>query len=273
MVPSLFRSLEEDFTSMDNLFNNLLTRPAIRSFSPRFDVREEKDAFHLHGELPGVDAQNLQVEFVDRNTMVIRGRTVHESQRGNNPATTGQQQGTITQDKGKQKAIDSAPEQAPAAADAMETEPTSRPSTPASTSSSYRKATVEEAPDADNDFVDVQAETATPATTTEGANRSTATTTAAEPQQQPEQPQDQQASSAAQDTIIPYESTHSTNQPQKEQSGHYWVSERSIGEFSRSFRFPGHVDQEGVRAHLKDGVLSVVVPKLVKAEPRRIRIE
>jgi HSP20 family molecular chaperone IbpA len=31
----------------------------------------------------------------------------------------------------------------------------------------------------------------------------------------------------------------------------YWVSERSIGEFSRSFNFPVHIDQGAVKASLR----------------------
>lgn len=41
----------------------------------------------------------------------------------------------------------------------------------------------------------------------------------------------------------------------------FWVSERSVGEFARSFHFPSRVDQEGVKASMKNGILSIVVPK------------
>lgn len=44
----------------------------------------------------------------------------------------------------------------------------------------------------------------------------------------------------------------------------YWVSERSIGEFARSFAFPAAVDQEQVKASLKNGILKIVVPKVAK---------
>ena len=53
----------------------------------------------------------------------------------------------------------------------------------------------------------------------------------------------------------------------------YWVSERSVGEFHRSFTFPGHVDHNAVRASLKDGILNVEVPKVKPQEPRQIQIE
>lgn len=54
----------------------------------------------------------------------------------------------------------------------------------------------------------------------------------------------------------------------------YWVSERSVGEFSRTFSFPHRVDQDGATASLKSGILSVVVPKLPKqGATRRITVE
>lgn len=53
----------------------------------------------------------------------------------------------------------------------------------------------------------------------------------------------------------------------------YWVSERSVGEFHRSFNFPSRVDQDGVKASLKNGVLSVVVPKAAPPASRKISIE
>jgi len=54
----------------------------------------------------------------------------------------------------------------------------------------------------------------------------------------------------------------------------YWVSERSVGEFARSFAFPNYVDQENVKASLKDGVLSVTVPKAQREKlSKKIQIE
>lgn len=52
----------------------------------------------------------------------------------------------------------------------------------------------------------------------------------------------------------------------------YWLSERSVGEFSRTFSFPTRVNQDGVTASFKDGILNIVVPKAAKHEPRRITI-
>ncbi|PTB69920.1 HSP20-like chaperone [Trichoderma citrinoviride] len=52
----------------------------------------------------------------------------------------------------------------------------------------------------------------------------------------------------------------------------YWLTERSIGEFSRSFHFPTLVDYDGVSASFRDGILSIVVPKAKKHEAHRIVI-
>ena len=48
----------------------------------------------------------------------------------------------------------------------------------------------------------------------------------------------------------------------REDSGDTWYfSERQYGAFSRSFRLPADADGDRAEAHLKDGVLSVVVPR------------
>jgi len=48
--------------------------------------------------------------------------------------------------------------------------------------------------------------------------------------------------------------------------------ERRYGTFSRSFSLPDHLDEEKLSANLTDGVLTVEIPKLQKAQPRRITI-
>jgi len=49
----------------------------------------------------------------------------------------------------------------------------------------------------------------------------------------------------------------------------YWVSERSVGEFARSFSFPNPVDHDNVKASMKNGILSIVVPKMAKAKTQK----
>lgn len=57
-----------------------------------------------------------------------------------------------------------------------------------------------------------------------------------------------------------------------QQKAKYWVCERSVGSFSRSFTFSDRVDQEGVSASLNNGILTVIVPKARKLESRRISV-
>ena len=49
-------------------------------------------------------------------------------------------------------------------------------------------------------------------------------------------------------------------------------TERAYGKFSRSFRLPRPVDNDGVEASFTDGVLRLVLPKSAEARPRQIKI-
>ncbi|EYE93492.1 Hsp20/alpha crystallin family protein [Aspergillus ruber CBS 135680] len=53
----------------------------------------------------------------------------------------------------------------------------------------------------------------------------------------------------------------------------YRHSERAIGEFHRVFNLPTRVDQDTVRASLRNGVLSLVLPKEPTPKMKKIRIE
>jgi len=57
-----------------------------------------------------------------------------------------------------------------------------------------------------------------------------------------------------------------------EQNETYYANERSYGSFSRSFTLPDGVDAERAHAELKNGVLSVAIPKRPEAQPRKINI-
>ncbi|KAG9235374.1 HSP20-like chaperone [Amylocarpus encephaloides] len=63
------------------------------------------------------------------------------------------------------------------------------------------------------------------------------------------------------------------DQHEEENTEKMWVSERSVGEFSRSFSFPGKIDQDAVRASMKDGILSILVPKAKVGAARKIQID
>ena len=182
-------------------------------------MRELGSSYELQGELPGIEQKDLQIEFVDERTLVIRGKTTNEYSSTQNDAEKAVEAG--------EKAVDNAE---------------------AKTATHYRRPSVHE----EDEYVDAGAEASDDASS--AANTKTSQTEVAE-----------QSQSQSKDVS----STPEAEQPNFK----YWISERSVGEFERRFSFPGRVDQDAVKASLKNGILSVVVPKIVAREARRIQIE
>jgi HSP20 family protein len=58
----------------------------------------------------------------------------------------------------------------------------------------------------------------------------------------------------------------------REGDGNYSRVERVSGKFTRSFTLPENVAAEQITAQFKDGVLELAIPKVAKAEPRRIEV-
>ncbi|HVK71722.1 MAG TPA: Hsp20/alpha crystallin family protein [Kofleriaceae bacterium] len=52
----------------------------------------------------------------------------------------------------------------------------------------------------------------------------------------------------------------------------YFVCERDLGSFTRAFTLPDTADLEHISSDLRDGVLTVVIPKKAEAQPRKIAI-
>lgn len=187
-------------------------RAAIPTWTPKFDVRETNDTYELHGELPGISKENVNIEFSEPQTMIIRGKVERSYTSGTPPAAVedASMSGAITEGE----------------------EPKSPKATP-------HKATVED----DNE--NQAGETGWEDVSDKDASKS---------------------NEAAQ-----HEGQHSV-QKKPTDTAKYWLTERSIGEFSRTFNFPSRVENDDVTASFKDGILSVVVPKAKKHEVRRVAI-
>lgn len=200
---SLFRFLD-DYTDhvtrrFDDSFSDF-SRNMTSTFAPKFDLKETAEAYQLEGEVPGIEKEALQLEFLDENTLQIKGRTERSFSSGT-PSSDAEDV-TMTGAGADKNTVDSASTQTPAETSATEGAETTK-------------------------AVAQTAETSSPATTENTGN------------------------------------------------GRYWVTERSVGEFSRTFSFPAPIDQEAVKASLKNGVLSITVPKKAVEGPaaRRITIE
>jgi HSP20 family molecular chaperone IbpA len=182
-------------------------RQPTQTFTPKFDVAEVENAYELFGELPGLEQKDLEIEFSDAQTLVIKGKTERVA-----PTPTPTPTPTPA-----------AQEPQPEAAQEKEV------FTDASSEKSHA-ATVED------DYDEADTPLATPATAT-----------AVEAPAQEEKTEAAPAPAVAQ-----------APKPK------YWVAERKVGEFARSFSFSQRIDHDGVQASLKNGILHVVVPKSQK---------
>lgn len=179
-------------------------RTTMKTFTPKFDVKELPEAYELHGDLPGIEQKDVEIEFTDIQTITVRGRTERSYTSGSPPS--GFIEGSADTPRG-----------------AIEGSDQNNNNNTNNKSSSTHKATVED-----------------------------------------EDPSNELATSKNNS------STH--HNKEAESRAKYWVSERAVGEFSRSFSFPVRVDQDAVKASMKNGVLSITVPKAKKREAKKIPI-
>jgi len=205
----LFRLLDDYDTHRSTNSKASSSKPLQKHhFTPKFDVREVNDSYYLDGELPGALQDNIEIEFTDPHTLVIKGKTARVSET---------QQGSLAD---------------------LNTEE-SAPSGASSPKSFH--ATVEDVNDDGDDTVMSSGENAA-----------------------------HSVSPKVNTLVTKGESSLSKNStPQFK----YWVAERSFGEFSRTFNFLERINQDGVRANLKNGILSVVVPKQPAHAAKKIRVE
>lgn len=61
---------------------------------------------------------------------------------------------------------------------------------------------------------------------------------------------------------------------EQQQTGeNFFMMERSYGSFSRSFALPTSADVEKIKADLRNGVLTIELPKRAESQPRKISVK
>jgi len=77
---SLFRMLDDFERYAGHQLSG--THGATATFSPKFDVAEHEKQYVLEGELPGVAPENVEIEFTDEHTLVVRGHAERKHTEG-----------------------------------------------------------------------------------------------------------------------------------------------------------------------------------------------
>ena len=206
-------------------------------FNARFDVRENTESYQVEGEVPGFEQENIEIEFTDENTLKISGSMERKAE-------------PQTQSEIKKMEVESSASRTPHSTQTT-AEDQSDGKSETSSMKSYQ-ATVED------DFEDLGAESETMSSVSSTSNGKEKAT------EEPELPQ----------TTVTQQSQAKVAAPQQQPTtNHHLVSERSYGSFTRTFNFPARVDVVNVRASLKNGLLSINVPKAAAFKTRRIAIQ
>ncbi len=77
---SLFRMLDDFERYAGHQLGG--THGGTATFSPKFDVAEHEKEYVLEGELPGVAPENVEIEFADEHTLVVRGHAERKHTEG-----------------------------------------------------------------------------------------------------------------------------------------------------------------------------------------------
>ena len=65
----------------------------------------------------------------------------------------------------------------------------------------------------------------------------------------------------------------SSHHEKKEEEGEYFRREMSRGEYQRTLAIPDNINEEGVQATFKDGILELKLPKAESSKRRKIDVE
>jgi HSP20 family protein len=61
--------------------------------------------------------------------------------------------------------------------------------------------------------------------------------------------------------------------PRTSEQGRYFLREYGVGDFQRNFEVGEQIDAERISAEYSDGVLTLHLPKVVAARPRKIAVK
>jgi HSP20 family protein len=75
------------------------------------------------------------------------------------------------------------------------------------------------------------------------------------------------------DNVLTIRGEKKVEREEKDKDKNYYMSERSFGSFRRAVPLPTEVDEGGVEANFKNGVLTVRLPKSPQAQAKTRRIE
>ncbi|KAF2204696.1 HSP20-like chaperone [Delitschia confertaspora ATCC 74209] len=209
-----------------------------RSFNARFDVRENQEGYQVYGDVPGFEQENIDIEISDEHTLKISGSTEKRAQ----PQIE-------VQPETEKMEVEVSSTEAP---QTVENSEESRSET--SSVKSYQ-------PTVEDDFEDL------------GAHSDTVTTPASFTISKGEEKATEEPKSTDTAVIQSQPERQAPVQQQQKYQDRSWISERSFGSFTRTFRFPARIDSANVRASLRNGVLSVTVPKAPVPQIRRIMIQ
>lgn len=219
-----------------------------------FNVHEHQEAYQVDAEIPGFEQEHIEIEVTDDNTLRLSGNTERKAEQPQGTEATTETPAVETQAQESQnEAMDGVtlnePEEATASGAATPTH---------SDTESHRsyQATVED------DFEDLGAETSS-------------TISAHTDSEVPKEPKGkekavEEPASSNVETAVQQQSQPEAPVQQQQQENEEW---RFHGSFERTFRFPERIDAANVTASLRNGLLSITVPKAKAPEVRRILIQ
>ena len=256
-----------------------------RAVRAQFAVTQNEQGWQVDAEIPGFEQNNISIEVTDENTLKIAGNTewdampqVEAQPEAEEEATsvesasepTAEQTGEESADEKMEGiTLEPAADLRPAAEIATETTETDsvRPGTPDSDTSSRKSYQ----PTVEDDFEDLGPEASTlfstpsaPAAPSEPKGKEKAVESS-EPQQTAEDPE----ISIPAETAVAQQHQPLLSAQQQQQED---AEESFRGSFERTYRFPERIDAGSIRASLKEGVLSITVPRAQAQPVRRIAI-